>query len=77
MPIYAPVFLHSYAFLHINDGDDRVEVKRDLWRSSGPPPLLKQGHLQQAAQDHVQMAFGYLQGHRLHYLVGRPLLSAP
>jgi len=38
------------------------EVGRDLWRSSGPIPRLKQGHLDQAAQDHIQMAFEYLQG---------------
>lgn len=31
-----------------------VEVVRDLWRSSGPPPLLKQGHLEEVAQDLVQ-----------------------
>jgi len=34
-----------------------VEVGRDLYRSSGPTPLLKQGHLDLVAQDHVQMAF--------------------
>jgi len=31
-----------------------VGVGRDLWGSSSPTPLLKQGHLQQAAQDLVQ-----------------------
>ncbi|KAK4810954.1 hypothetical protein QYF61_013362, partial [Mycteria americana] len=30
-----------------------VEVGRDLWRSSCPTPLLKQGHLEPVAQDHV------------------------
>jgi len=34
-----------------------VEVGRDLWRSSGPIPLLKQGHLEPVAQDCVQKAF--------------------
>ena len=34
-----------------------VEDGNDLWRSSGPIPLLKQVHLEQVAQDHVQMAF--------------------
>lgn len=34
-----------------------VEVGRDLYRSSGPNPLLKQGHLKPVAQDHVQMIF--------------------
>ena len=39
-----------------------VEVGRDLWRSSGLTPLLKQDHLEVVAQDHVQKAFEYLQG---------------
>lgn len=30
-----------------------VEVGRGLWRSSGPIPLLKQGHLEPLAQDFV------------------------
>ncbi|PKU41956.1 hypothetical protein llap_7734 [Limosa lapponica baueri] len=30
--------------------------------SGGPTPLLKQSHLEQIAQDHVQMAVEYLQG---------------
>ena len=38
-----------------------VQVGRDLWRLSGLTPLLKQGHLEPVAQDHVQMAFEYLQ----------------
>ena len=42
-----------------------VEVGKDLWRSSGPTPLLEQGHLELVAQDHIQMAFEYLQGGRL------------
>ena len=46
-----------------------VEVRRDLWRSSGLMPLLKQGHLEPAGQDHVQTAFEYLQGGRLHNLL--------
>ena len=32
-----------------------VEVGRDLWRSSGPTSLLKQGHLELVVQDQVQM----------------------
>ena len=40
----------------------RDEVGRDLWSSSAPSPLLKQGHLEQVDQDRVQMAFEYLQG---------------
>ena len=45
-----------------------VEVGRDLYRSSGPTPLLKQGHLDLVAQDHVQMAFEDLRWWRLHNL---------
>jgi len=37
-----------------------VEVRRDLWRSSGPTSFLKQGHLVQVSQDHDQTAFVYL-----------------
>lgn len=31
-------------------------VGRDLWRPSVLTPLIKQGHLEQVAQDHVQTA---------------------
>jgi len=34
------------------------------------PPLLKQGQLEQVAQDHVQTAFEYLRGWRVHSLPG-------
>lgn len=44
-----------------------AEVGRDLWRSPGPIPLLNQGHLQQVVQDHVQMSFGYFQGHMSNF----------
>jgi len=37
---------------------------RDLCGSSGPNPLPKQGHLQQAAQDLVQAGLEYLQRRR-------------
>jgi len=37
-----------------------AEVGKDLWRSSGPTPLLKQGYLEPVAQDHVQMVLEYL-----------------
>jgi len=36
-------------------------------------PLLKQGHLQQAAQDLVQAGLEYLQRKRLHSLPGQPV----
>jgi len=45
-----------------------VRLGRNLWRSFGPPPLLKQGHPQPVAQDHVQMAVEDRQGWRLHNL---------
>jgi len=38
-----------------------VGVGRDLCGSSSPTPLLKQGLLQQAAQDLVQAGLEYLQ----------------
>jgi len=38
-----------------------VGAGRDLWGSPSPTPLPKQGHPEQAAQDHVQEGFDYLQ----------------
>ena len=52
----------------------KVEAGRDLWRSSYPIPLLREGHLEQVAQDRVQMAFKYLQGWRFHNFSGQPVL---
>ena len=54
-------------------------VGRDLCGSFSPIPLLKQGHLQQAAQDLVQAGLEYLQGRRLHNLPGQrvPVLHHP
>jgi len=43
-----------------------VAAGTDLWRSPYPNPQLKQGHLGAVAQDHVQVAFEYLQRWRLH-----------
>jgi len=48
-----------------------VGVGRDLCGSSSPTPLPKQGHLQQVAQDLVQVGFEYLQRGRLHNLPGQ------
>ena len=48
-------------------------VGRDLCGSSSPTLLLKQGHLQQAAQDLVQGSLEYLQRRRLHHLPGQPV----
>ena len=50
-----------------------VGVGRDLCGSSSPTPLPKQGHLQQAAQDLVQVGLEYLQRRRLHSLPGQPV----
>jgi len=50
-----------------------VVVGRDLCGSSSPPPLPKQGRLQQAAQDRVQVGLEYLQRRRLHNLPGQPV----
>jgi len=43
-----------------------VGVGRDLCGSPSPALLLKQGHLQQAAEDLVQVGLEYLQRRRLH-----------
>jgi len=50
-----------------------VRDGRDLWGSSSPNPLPKQGHLQQAAQDLVWVGLEYLQRRRLHNLPGQPV----
>jgi len=50
-----------------------IGVGRDLWRSSSPPLLLNQGHLEQAVQDLVQVGFEYLQRRRLHNPSGQPI----
>jgi len=42
-----------------------VGAGRDLWGSSSPIPLPKQGQLKQAAQDLIQASFKYLQRRRL------------
>ena len=42
---------------HFSQNHRMAEVRRHLWRSSGPTPLLRQGHLQPVAQDCVQVAF--------------------
>ena len=49
-----------------------VGVGRDLCGSSSPTPLPKQGHPEQAAQDHIQAGLEYLQRSRLHNLPGQP-----
>jgi len=48
-------------------------VGRDLCGSSSPTLLPKQGHLQQAAEDLVQVGLEYLQRRRLRNLPGQPV----
>jgi len=50
-----------------------VGVGWDLWGSSSPTLLTKQGHLKQVSQDCVQAGFEYLQRRRLHNLSGQPV----
>jgi len=50
-----------------------VGVGRDLCGSSSPTPLVKQGHLEQAAHECVQEGFEYLQRRRLHKPSGQPV----
>jgi len=51
---------------HRRVGEKPLEVTRSK-------PLLKQGHLELLAQDHVQVASEYLQGWRLQRLSGQPV----
>ena len=50
-----------------------VGFRRDLCGSSSPTALPKQGHLEQVAQDLIQVGLEYLQRRRLHNLPGQPL----
>ena len=50
-----------------------VGVGRDCCGSSSQTPLPKQGHLEQAIEDHVQAGLEYLQRKRLHNLPGQPV----
>lgn len=60
--------------MHCRSHDHKMaESGRDLWRSSCPTTLLKQGHLEPLAQDPVYMAFEDLQGQRLHISSGQPV----
>lgn len=56
-----------------------VEVTMDLWRSSCPTSLLKQGHLKALTKDHIQMAFEDRQGMQPYNMSGQPVsaLSQP
>lgn len=50
-----------------------------FWRASGTTCYSEQGHLQQVAQDKVQVSLEYLKGWRLHNLSGQsfPVFSYP
>jgi len=61
------------AAYRITQNHSMVGVGRDLCGSSSPTPLPKQGHPEQAAQDHVQAGLEYLQRRRLHNLPGQPV----
>ena len=56
-----------------NHKNRMVEVGRDLWRLSCTTSLLKQCHLQEVGQDHVQTTSEYLQEWRLHNPYGQPV----
>ena len=58
--------------LSLSQNHRMVGVGRDLCGSCSPTLLPKQGHLQQAAQDLVQVGLEYLQRRRLHSLPGQP-----
>lgn len=51
-----------------NHGVD--DIGRDLWMSSDPALLLKQGHLELVDQDSIQKTFKYVQGWKLQNLPG-------
>ena len=57
----------------LSENDRKFEAGRHLRRSSGASPLLKQGHLEPDAQDHVQTACEDLQAWRLHNLSGQTM----
>ena len=58
---------------HVEQNHRMLEDGKDFWKSSGPAPLLKQNHLEQAAQDHVQTVLKHPQRWRLHNLPGQPV----
>lgn len=51
-----------------------VSIRRDLWRTSSPIPVLKKAYLEQAVQDCVQVGFEYFQRRRVHNFSGQPVL---
>lgn len=67
------MFIFNFSQYH------RITGSHIVWGWKGPleiiwsKPLLKQGHLEQAAQDHIHTTFEYLQGGRLQHLCGQPV----
>lgn len=53
--------------MYLSQNHRMVEIQRDIWRSSGPTPLLKQ-----TAQDNFQMDLEYLLGQRLYNFSCQP-----
>lgn len=51
-------------------GSQMFEIGRDLWKSSGPTPLLKKSHLESSAQVCVSMSSEYLQNLAIYNLSG-------
>jgi len=56
-----------------SENDRMLGVGRDLCGSPSPTFTPKKGHLQQAAENHVQAGLEYLQRRRLHNLPGHPV----
>ena len=65
--------LRGIYLVSITESHGMVGVGRDLCGSSSPTLLPKQRHLQQAAEDLVQVGLEYLQRRRLHHLPGQPV----
>lgn len=62
-----------YGLCYISQSYKTVEVRRELWRSSGVIPLVRQAHLELAAQDHVQAGYEPQQGWTLYNFSGQPV----
>lgn len=65
-------WISCFTWIVFSQNDSRAQVIRDFWKSPGPTLLLKQGHLELAVQDCVQVAFEYFQRGRLLNLSEQP-----
>jgi len=63
----------SVLWSHRSQNHRMLGIGRNLYGSSSPTPLLKQGHLQQTAQDCIQAGLEYVRRRRLHKLPGQPV----